>query len=86
MGEPWTKEQFEDHWYAWAEGRALGVAVLCDCEEDHCHGWRMIVTHIPTPIVLLKEGDPGVMTSHIPTPPLHNGDTVTLTWTMVSGE
>jgi hypothetical protein len=45
MTEPWTKEQFEDHWYSVMPSGMIGVAVPCDCGDEHCHGWRMKVTH-----------------------------------------
>jgi hypothetical protein len=81
--ERWTQEQFEDHWYRWAPRGSLGRAVRCDCGEDHCHGWRMIVTHLPNSLTLLREGDPGVITMALPVPAgLHAGETLEVTWTL----
>lgn len=79
MNDHWTKEEFEDHWFGKMPG-FLGTTVPCDCAEEGCHGWRMKVTHYPTPLYLAQPGDPGVTTIEMPPGAvLHNGDTLEIT-------
>ncbi len=83
MGERWSQEQFEEHWYSVMPVGSLGVTVPCDCGEDFCHGWRVKVTHIPVPLYLMKEDDPGAMYLEVPVPPvLHPGGSFTVATTV----
>ena len=61
MAEPWTQEQFEDHWYAWAPPGSFGEAVPCDCDDERCHGWRMAGIYVPPQFHLFDGTESGII-------------------------
>lgn len=83
MGDPWTVEQFQDHWYSVMPAGMIGTPVPCDCGEEGCHGWRMKVTHWAPAPVLFGKNESGVKVIDVPVPPvLHAGDSFTITTTV----
>jgi hypothetical protein len=78
MGEAWTREQFEDHWFDWAPSGTTAAAIPCGCGHDECHGWRMKGINLPPTVG--EFGTPTYTTIHDMT--LRSGDKLTVTETM----